>query len=151
MHTRFIRMKWRRMGTAVLLAASLAACSKAPEPVKPPMPSPAPTPAPTVPAPQVSTPPAASTMTAAPAAARPSKHAAEPALSSMMVARANSKMGVAVDLRYQFDGAAVAGQPVTLHLAAVPRVAVSNLSVSIKPVAGVTAGASDMRAEKATP
>ncbi len=59
-------------------------------------------------------------------------------------------MGVAVDLRYQFDGAAVAGQPVTLHLAAVPRVAVSNLSVSIKPVAGVTAGASDMRAEKAT-
>ena len=41
-------------------------------------------------------------------------------------------MSVAVDLRYQFDGEALPNQPVTLHLAAVPRVAGANLSVSVQ-------------------
>ncbi len=68
----------------------------------------------------------------------------------MALARTNSKIGVPVDLRYQFDGESVAGQPVTLHLAAVPRTAVSNLSVSIKPVAGISTDADALRAEKAT-
>ena len=41
-------------------------------------------------------------------------------------------MSVAVDLRYSFDGAALPNQPVTLHLAAVPRVLGSKLSVTVK-------------------
>jgi hypothetical protein len=56
----------------------------------------------------------------------------------MKVARVVSeKIGVPVELRYQLDGDAMAGQPVTLHLAAVPRVAGTNLTMSIKQEAGI--------------
>ena len=50
------------------------------------------------------------------------------------MAHAQAKLGVAVDLRYQFEGAVAANQPVTLHLAAIPRVAGTNLKVSVKKV-----------------
>ncbi len=46
----------------------------------------------------------------------------EPALESMQTAKAPAKLSVPVDLKYSFDGDPLANQPVTLHLAAVPRV-----------------------------
>lgn len=79
----------------------------------------------------------------------------EPELSSMAVATSvSSKMGAPVDLRYQFDGSVQAGTPVTLHLAAVPRVAGTNLSVSVKKEPGVQTSAAEatagqVRAQKA--
>ena len=49
----------------------------------------------------------------------------------MSIAHSGSQLGVPVDLRYEFDGEVQTGRPVTLHLAAVPRVSGSNLQVSI--------------------
>ena len=40
----------------------------------------------------------------------------------MLAAIPSTKMSVAVDLRYSFDGAVLPNQPVNVHLAAVPRV-----------------------------
>src|SRR5690606_14139329 len=74
---------------------------------------------------------------------------ASPALDSMQLAKAGSKLGVAVDLRYQFDAAAEPGRPATLHLAAVPRVEGSNLSVRIKETPGIEAFAAPRTAQKA--
>lgn len=114
----------------VALAALLAACGKKPE-----------APPPAVPPPQTpavdAAPAAAPSEAAVPRAAAASAATSEPALSTMQVATMTSKMGVPVDLRYQFEGDALSGQPVTLHLAAVPRVAGSSLSVSIKQEPGV--------------
>lgn len=74
----------------------------------------------------------------------------EPALSSMRLAKAtSSKLGVPVDLRYSFVGDPQAGLPVTLHLAAVPRVAGRNLNVTIKQVQGIQAKAAAIVAQKA--
>ncbi len=44
----------------------------------------------------------------------------------------------------------MAGQPVTLHLAVVPRVAGSNLTMSIKREPGINAIASELTAQKAS-
>lgn len=75
----------------------------------------------------------------------------EPALESMKSARPPAKAGVPVDLRYSFDGDPAANQPVTLHLAAVPRVAGSNLGVSIKTVQGIqVAAAGVLNVQKAS-
>jgi hypothetical protein len=60
-----------------------------------------------------------------------------PPLESMSVAAPPAKLGVAVDLRYRFDSAVVVDQPVKLHLAAVPRVAGTNFTVSIRKIAGL--------------
>lgn len=68
----------------------------------------------------------------------------------MTLATSSSKLGVPVDLRYQFDGAVEPGRPVTLHLAAVPRVPGTNLSVTIKESTGIRATASALAAQKAT-
>lgn len=74
----------------------------------------------------------------------------EPELSSMkLAASVSSKMGVPVDLRYQFDGGVQAGTPVTLHLAAVPRVAGTNLSVSVRKEPGIQTTAAEVRSQKA--
>jgi hypothetical protein len=70
-------------------------------------------------------------------ATKPTAAASEPPLESMRAATAPSKLSVPVDLKYSFDGEPLANQPVTLHLAAVPRVAGTHLSVSIKPVEGL--------------
>ncbi len=74
----------------------------------------------------------------------------EPALASMSRAEATSKLSVPVDLLYQFDGDASTGQPVTLHLAAVPRITGSNLNVSIKKVPGIQTTALALSAQKAS-
>lgn len=68
----------------------------------------------------------------------------------MRAAIPSSKMTVAVDLRYHFDGAVLPNQPVTLHLAAVPRVSGSNLSVSVKPVDGLQLAATPLSVQKAS-
>lgn len=74
----------------------------------------------------------------------------EPPLESMKSARPPAKAGVPVDLRYSFDGDPATNQPVTLHLAAVPRAAGSNLGVSIKTVPGIqVAAAGTLSAQKA--
>jgi len=74
----------------------------------------------------------------------------EPELGAMHQAQPSGKVGVAVDLHYQIDGDAMAGGPVTLHLAAVPRVAGANLSVSIKQQPGIQFAKGTLSSEKVT-
>lgn len=153
----------------ILLALSLAACEpRQPQEVPAPPPSPDnPAPAPTPAAPADATPapgkdpgssPAAPAQPA-PAAPSPTEPAPAPkptasvptpppAIESMSVARPSAKMSVAVDLRYQFDGAVVDGQPATLHLAAIPRVAGNNFNVSVKPAPGLEISRGSLAAQK---
>ena len=165
MNTRFD--KAIRTAAATLLLMTLAACDK-PPPADVPAPSPAPAdsapdstpvPAPTGETPPTETPaaPAQPETTPPPpeepsAVPKPTAALVGPDLDAMQVARPSGKLGVAVDLRYQFDTEPLPGQPVTLNLAAVPRVAGSNLKVSVKPSEGVQFGsAGPLRVQKATP
>ena len=136
----------RACSSAILLAALLAGCAKPtpPEPTAPVAPAvpDAPPPAETLPAPDEA--PAAPAQPAPdappptePSAAPKPTAAVSPSLESMRAAIPSAKMSVAVDLRYSFDGAVSPNQPVTLHLAAVPRVAGTNLKVSVKQVDGL--------------
>lgn len=136
--------------TAPLLATLLASCdAQKPEDVPAPPPSP---PEAVAPPPEASPPadPAVSPQTPAqPAPAAPPPTDPSPAptptptaangppLESMSLATPPAKLSVAVDLRYRFDGAVVVDQPVKLHLAAVPRVAGTNFTVSIRKIAGL--------------
>jgi hypothetical protein len=160
-----------RAASAVLLLGALAACDRSPPSEAVPAPEPAATPetpgtpAPdTAPAPEPSeqTPPGdASTAPAQPestppppeepsAVPKPTAAPAEPALESMLAAKASSKLGVPVSLRYQFDAAPLPGQPVTLHLAAVPRVPGSNLKVAVTGAQGLKlASSTSLRVQKA--
>src|SRR4051812_26700284 len=100
--------------TAAPAAEAPAAASPAPAPSEaPPDQAPA---APVQPAPDAP-PPTEPSPTSKPTAAN------EPALESMQTAQAPAKLSVPVDLKYSFDGDPLANQPVTLHLAAVPRIA----------------------------
>jgi hypothetical protein len=67
----------------------------------------------------------------------------------MTLATPSAKLSVAADLRYQFDGPALPNQPVTLHLAAVPRVSGSRLNVTVKQVEGVQLAAGALSLKKA--
>jgi hypothetical protein len=136
----------------ILLALSLAACEpQQPQEVPPPPASPK-DPAPSTAAPADATPAPPADPTSTPAApAQPAPEAPPPtepspapkptaqlpAIGSMTPARPSAKMSVAVDLRYQFAGTAVAGQPVTLNLAAIPRVAGTNFSVRVNEAPGL--------------
>lgn len=102
-------------------------------------------------------PPAAGLLTAQaqPAEAASSRTAATagvpgtpPDISSMNLAEAQHKMGVPVDLHYRIDGDAKSGQAVTLHLAAVPRTAGSNLVMSIKKESGIHFTAPEFAVQK---
>ncbi len=160
MHNISCSMKLRVAGAA-LLVAMMAGCQKAPAPgaepapVTPPPPPQAEAAAPTVEPdtikvtqdPQPGNGAAVPAATPAPAARAA---AAEPPLSSMALATPSSKLGVPADLRYSFDGDASSGRAVTLHLAAVPRVAGSNLAVSIKQEPGIKTTGGELRAAKAT-
>lgn len=130
MHTAS-RMPIRTAAAMLLLVAVLAACRPRPPESPPPDPPP-----PAVPAGM--------------AATEAITNSEPPVLASMALATASSKLGVPVDLRYQFDGEVEPGRPVTLHLAAVPRVAGSNLTVSIKQVAGVEARNGALSVQKAS-
>jgi hypothetical protein len=127
---------------ALLLALSLAACKphqpqEVPSPpASPENPAPAPAapvdvapvqPAPDAPPPTDPSPTPKPTASAAPA----------PAVETMKTARPSAKMSVAVDLRYQFEGPMVEGQPTTLHLAAIPRVTGNNFNVHVNPAPGL--------------
>lgn len=156
-----------RSAAATLLLLTLAACDK-PPPAEVPAPTPtpsdsspdtAPVPAPSGETPPTETPdsPAQPESTPPPpeepsAVPKPTASLVGPDLESMKVARPSAKLSVAVDLRYQFDSEPLPGQPVTLHLAAVPRVAGSNLKVSVKQAEGVQFGsAGPLRVQKAMP
>ena len=147
-----------RVLSMILLMATLAACSRPAEEPAPSAPasdaapaadapsadapatdSPAPSEAPTqqTPADPAQPAPDAPPPTDPSPTAKPTSAATEPDLGSMRSARPAAKIGVPVDLKYSFDSQPLTNQPVTLHLAAVPRVSGSNLHVSFKEVAGV--------------
>jgi hypothetical protein len=148
---------------ALLLAALLAGCSKPVPPdtapasdvsAAPTEAAPAP-PAETAPPAQVTPPDPAAPVPAPPPPTDPSPTpkpavANEPSLESMRAAIPSAKMSVAASLRYQFDGPVLPNQPVTLHLAAVPRVAGTNLRVSVKPAEGLSVAATPLSVQKAT-
>jgi hypothetical protein len=145
---------------AALLAVVLTGCGKAPAPAEPATP-PASNEAPTNPAPanEVSPPdtaaPAPSPAPAPPPPTEPSAvpkptSTAEPSLDSMHAAIPSAKMSVAVDLRYQIDGEALPGQPVTVRLAAVPRVAGTRLQVVVKQVSGLQVATGPLEVQKTT-
>jgi hypothetical protein len=125
----------------LLAAALLAACAReappAGESAAPAAPetdpAPAPAPAPES-APPADAPPPPTDSNPAPT---PTATPATPALESMRLARAPSKLGVAADVRYSFDASSVAGQPATLHVAVIPRVAGQPLEFSLQPAQGV--------------
>ena len=163
MHTIYSSANPRRIGGVVLLALLLAGCSKpktpgeeTPVPATPPpqaAAAPAPAPVRDIPVVVVTAAPASeSASAAAPApAAKAAPGSSEPAVATMQLAKPGSnKLGVPVDLRYQFDGEALDGQTATLHLAAVPRVAGSNLAVTIKDEPGIHTTAGELRAAKAS-
>jgi hypothetical protein len=130
-------MAIRFMARVALLATLLAGCAQ-PAPPAPPAPPPAQPAA----APAPSTPAEPSTVPK-PVAAN------EPGIETMHAAIPSAKMSVSVDLRYQFDGAVLPNQPVTLHLAAVPRVAGTHLRVSVKQVAGLQIASGPLEIQKA--
>ncbi len=146
-----------RTSVAALLLMTLSACDKSQPEVPAPAPAPAETPAPDatpVPAPGAEAPPSDTAAEPAqpestppppeePSAVPKPTAAHEPAVESMRVAKPSAKLGVAVDLRYQFDAEPLPNQPVTLHLAAVPRVGGSNLKVSVKPASGLQLASTD--------
>ncbi|MEO8314277.1 MAG: hypothetical protein ABI645_05725 [Pseudomonadota bacterium] len=82
------------------------------------------------------------------AAGAPATASGDSPVSSMQLAEPPQKLGAPVELRYQFDGDVNAGQPVTLHLAAVPLVAGSNLSMSIKKESGLSTTTGALTAQK---
>lgn len=148
----------------IALLLTLAGCDRppsevpAPSPPESPAPDATPVPAPGAEAPPTETPAQPSQPEATPPppsepSAVPKPTATEPALESMRVAQAGAKISVAVDLRYQFDAEPQAGQPVVLHLAAVPRVGGSNMRVSVKPAEGLQIAAAEgpLQVQKATP
>jgi hypothetical protein len=73
----------------------------------------------------------------------------EPKVETMLAAIPSSKMGVAVDLRYSFDGAVLPNQPVIVHLAAVPRVSGGSMKVSVQQAPGVQMVSEPLTVQKA--
>ena len=150
--------------STTLLTFLLAACDKAPPPAEPA--APPPPPAETAPSQETVPPPAGETPppdAAEPApspaptpppptepSAVPKPTASEPALDAMHAAIPSAKISVPVELRYRIDGEALPGQPVTLHLAAIPRVAGVNLHVTLKPVEGLNVAAAPLEIQKAS-
>jgi hypothetical protein len=141
--------------TIALLALTLAGCDRpapqvapatAPESTAPPAAAPAipdaPPTEPAAPAPDAP-PPAEPSAVPKPATSN------EPRVESMLAAIPSSKMGVAVDLHYSFDGEVLPNQPVMLHLAAVPRVSGGNMKVSVQQAEGLEMAAGPLTVQKA--
>jgi hypothetical protein len=159
MSTNYIRLT----AGAMFLGLLLAGCEKAP-PADTPVPatpaeSPA-APADAAPAPGEVPPPDAAEPAPAPTPEAPPPTepspvprptANEPDLESMPVASVSAKASVPVTLHYQVEGEALPNQPITVHLAAVPRVAGASLQVEVKGAAGLQIASTPMRIEKANP
>jgi hypothetical protein len=136
-----------------VISGILGACSKpAPTPEVPPPATPSgEAPAPAMPPATEDTPRPPQESSAAPAqpapeappptepspTPKPTSSSGEPALESMQLARTSAKIGVPVDLHYSFDGEVRANQPAQLYLAAVPRVAGTDLRISVQQAAGL--------------
>src|SRR4051812_9765591 len=140
----------------ILLAAALGACNpqqpqEVPAPAAPDNPAPstsAPVPADPTTSPAAPAQPAPSAPAPTDPSPAPQPTAQVPSVDSMTPARPSAKMSVAVDLRYQFVGAAIEGQPVTLNLAAIPRVAGSNFNVQVKKAPGLEISNATLSAQK---
>jgi hypothetical protein len=68
----------------------------------------------------------------------------------MQAAIPSRKISVPVELRYHFDAPPAPGQPVTLHLAALPRAEGTRLSVSITKAEGLQVAAAPLTVAKVT-
>ena len=143
--------KFLAVAGIALLGLALGACDKpAPQVTPPEVPAqPAPVPAlPDAPATEPAPAPDAPPPTEPSAVPKPAS-SSEPRIESMLAAIPAAKMGVAVDMRYSFDAAAFPNQPVTLHLAAVPRVGGADMKVSVQKTAGLEMAAAPLRVQKA--
>jgi hypothetical protein len=136
MRSQFMHTSWSLFGVVVLGTLLTGCGNRQPETPEPLQPAPA--------EPQTTAAPGQAPQPDAAVATLPARKSSAPAassapeLSDMKVAQVVSeKLGVPVELRYQLDGDAMAGGPVTLHLAAVPRVAGKNLTMSIKQESGI--------------
>ena len=66
---------------------------------------------------------------------------AQPDFATMTAVQPRSgKIGVPVDVRYQYAGTITAGQPVSLHIAVIPRVEGRNLKIELPRTAGLASG-----------
>ena len=161
-----VSIRWAASAALLALALSvgLAGCDKPAPQVAPeaapaaPAPATAPDqtspeapPAETTPAPSPDAPPPTEPSTVPKPASNPTP-ADEPPVDTMLAAipSQNSKMGVGVDLRYSFDGAVLTNQPVTVHLAAVPRVGYSSLKVTVQEASGYQVAATPLSVQKAS-
>jgi hypothetical protein len=170
-----MRTNYIRLAAGVSLLLILGGCGRReappPAPASEAAPAPAETPAPpageTIPPPSGDVPPGENAPVPPPGAAEPAPSpapnsppptepspvpkptaAAEPRLESMQAATPSAKISVPVTLRYSFDGEVLPGQPVTLHLAAIPRVAGTSLQVSVKPVDGLQIASGPLQLQK---
>jgi hypothetical protein len=159
MESNYFAPTLRLAAGAALLTLVLAACGKPPQDAAPAAPASDATPAAPASGSELPPPdaaePAPSPAPDAPPPTDPSpapKPAADagPALDTMLAAIPSAKISVPVDLRYRFDGEPLANQPVTLHLAAVSRVAGNNLHVSVKQTQGLQVASGALEVQKAT-
>jgi hypothetical protein len=155
MRTNNLEGTMRAAAGVALLALALASCDQpapqvapatAPESPAPPAAAPAipdaPQPEPAAPAPDAP-PPTEPSAVPKPATSN------EPRVESMLAAIPSTKMSVAVDLRYSFDGDVLANQPVIVHLAALPRVGGGNMKVSVQQAQGLQLAAGPLTVQKA--
>lgn len=146
-----LKFRWTlRAASAVLLALAFAGCTRTvtDEAPVPETPVPAQS-APTIPdaPPPGETAPTPDAMPAPAVAATAAS--SEPSVDTMFTAVPSAKMGVAVDLRYSFEGPVVANQPVVVHLAALPRVGGASLKVSVQESPGMQISSGPIIAQKA--
>jgi hypothetical protein len=145
---------------ASLMTLLLAACDRPGEPPAAPVETPAAPASEAIPAPSGEVPPpdaAEPAPSPAPNPPPPTEPSAVPkptankgpSLESMRAATPSAKISVPVDLRYRFDGEALPNQAITLHLAAVPRVAGTRLQVSVKAVEGLQVASGPLEVQKA--
>ncbi len=150
MATNYIVATLRLAAGAVLLTLMLGGCSKPPKPGEPTAPAQeatAPAPAGDVAEPAPSPAPDAPPPTEPSAVPKPTADNG-PSLAAMHAATPSAKMSVPVDLRYQFDAEPLPNQAVTLHLAAISRVAGANLHVSVKQAAGLQVASGPLEVQK---
>jgi hypothetical protein len=66
----------------------------------------------------------------------------------MLAAVPSTKMSIAADLRYSFDGPVLPNQPVNVHIAAVPRAGGASMTVSVQDDPGLQIAATPLNVQK---